>query len=243
LSSARVENGSEFPVRPVGPGLVSRQLVDLSVTISGQDLHGIAFAEECHTRAIAENGVVVITSRSLAADQEVFIQHDSRGRLARVIGQCNGDNYELCFTENDPSFWDISSTRDNVANELLPDDPTTDPPTATDPLLVANYDEFSDSMPPKPPPRTSERRRTPRITLRQAKACVVFPGTNPDIVELINISRGGLCFRSHRVYPVGGIICVAAPYTHGSTNVFVSGRIRRIVRDTWGGLYGVEYIG
>src|SRR4051812_20406770 len=172
LSVARLESASEFPDRPVPAGLVSCRIMQLTVTISGRDVHGIAFAEKCDTSAIAENGAVVSTSRSLAANQEVFIQHGSRERLARVIGECDGGNYELCFTESDPSFWEDCSDRDNTTNELLPDAPTTDPPTATDPLLVANYDEFSESMPPKPAVRTAERRRTPRITLRQAKACV-----------------------------------------------------------------------
>lgn len=78
--------------------------------------------------------------------------------------------------------------------------------------------------------------------MRQAKACVEVPGAHPDIVELINISPEVCAFAAHHIYPLAALILVAASYTHGSTNLFVTGRIGRIHRDAWGGLCGVEYV-
>ena len=122
------------------------------------------------------------------------------------------------------------------------DDPATEPPIAPDPLLVPHCDQFKIPIMPKPVATGIKRRRSRRITMRKAKACMDMPGSKPEVVELINVSRGGICFRSQSIYPVGASIKVAAPYTEGSTNLFVSGRIVRVQRDSWGdGVYGVEY--
>ena len=243
MSLAGIEGATEFPAGPPPTGLVSCEVMQLPVTVSGQDLKGIAFVDNCKTVAIAHNGAIVTIERTLGADQELFLRYETRERLARVISHSEASNYGLCFTKNDPQFWGTAVTScDGIAQDGPLNDFNNDPPTGTDPLLVPNYEEFENSMPVKSAVRTTERRRSPRIALRQAKACVEVPGAQPDVVELINISRGGLCFRSQRVYPVAGLILVAAPYTHGGTNLFVTGRIVRINRDAWGGLYGVEYV-
>jgi hypothetical protein len=97
-------------------------------------------------------------------------------------------------------------------------------------------------IPPKSEERRGERRRSPRIIIRQAKACVESLAAGQEVVELINISRGGLCFRSDRGYPLKTWIRVAAPYTPNNTNVFVQAKIVRITREVWGNLYGAEYV-
>jgi len=46
-----------------------------------------------------------------------------------------------------------------------------------------------------------------------------------DIVTCEDISRGGLRFRSRKTYAVKADIEVAAPYSPGSPNIFVRGKI------------------
>lgn len=90
--------------------------------------------------------------------------------------------------------------------------------------------------------KKSERRKHPRISMR-AQACVGQPGPHADIVEVVNVSRSGICFCSSRTYNEDSWIQVAVPYTKGAANIFVAGRIvraRKISRTVTE--YGVEYV-
>lgn len=93
----------------------------------------------------------------------------------------------------------------------------------------------------RPAPRP-ERRRHKRVSLPTAKACIERPDTEPDVAEVVNISKSGACIRSTIFYPIGSWIRIACPYTIGGSNIFQSGRVVRIA--TFGELreYGVEYV-
>lgn len=73
--------------------------------------------------------------------------------------------------------------------------------------------------------------------------CIGPVGLNADVVDVMNVSRGGVCFRSVRVYPQDTWVQVAVPYTANAANIFVAGRIVRS-RKLIDGLveYGVEYV-
>ena len=74
-------------------------------------------------------------------------------------------------------------------------------------------------------------------------ACVGPLGPRADIVDVENISLGGMCFRSSRTYREDSWVQVAVPYTEGAANIFVAGRIVRS-RKINNALteYGVEYV-
>jgi hypothetical protein len=167
----------------------------------------------------------------LGTEQEVFLRYKDQEVVAHIGGHAGAGNYGLCFAVSDPGFW---------GNVLV------EPLTETDPLLITNCEQFGHAIVPEIPPkseeRRGERRRSPRIIIRQAKACVESLAAGQEVVELINISRGGLCFRSDRGYPLKTWIRVAAPYTPNNTNVFVQAKIVRITREVWGNLYGAEYV-
>ncbi len=240
VSHVGFQSAGEYPVQPIPTALDSCQIRQLPVAVSGQDLTGIVFVDECSTTAIAPNGAIVTVNRPLGAGQVVFLRYGIRERLAQVIGHSAGGNYGLCFLRSEPEFWDTALHRDEIDEGPL-EDPATEPHIAPDPLLVPHCDQFEQPIAPKPAAARAERRRSRRITMRKAKACVEIPERESEIVELVDISRDGICFRSHCIYPVGVAIRVAAPYTEGSTNLFVSARIVRVQRDSWGGFYGVEY--
>jgi len=85
------------------------------------------------------------------------------------------------------------------------------------------------------------RRRHARISMKTV-ACVGQPGPHADVVDVVNVSRGGVCFQSSRTYAVDTWVQVAVPYTPGAANIFVAGRIVRS-RKMGSALfeYGVEY--
>lgn len=90
--------------------------------------------------------------------------------------------------------------------------------------------------------KKSEKRKHGRINMKTV-ACVGPVGPRADIVEVMNISRGGMCFRSSRTYREDSWIQVAVPYTEGAENIFVAGRIVRSRRiNNALTEYGVEYV-
>jgi hypothetical protein len=59
---------------------------------------------------------------------------------------------------------------------------------------------------------------------------------------VVNVSRGGVCFHSSRIYAQDTWIQIAVPYTPGAANIFVAGRIVRCRKlDKALIEYGVEY--
>lgn len=100
---------------------------------------------------------------------------------------------------------------------------TTAPPTE-----VADAD--------RPQPRMYQRVRV------KMKACISKPGLDDDIVNTINVSRGGVAVRSERVYATESWIQLAVPYTPAAANIFVPARI------VWRGdlegahQYGIKYV-
>ena len=73
-------------------------------------------------------------------------------------------------------------------------------------------------------------------------ACIGQPGPLADVVDVVNVSRGGVCFHSSRIYGEDTWVQVAVPYTPGSANIFVAGRIVRSRKmDNALIEYGVEY--
>jgi hypothetical protein len=94
------------------------------------------------------------------------------------------------------------------------------------------------------PPATGkkpDKRKYARISMKTV-ACIGPPGVHADVVAVVNVSRGGVCFHSSRIYGEDTWVQVAVPYTPGSANIFVAGRIVRSRKmDNALIEYGVEY--
>ena len=94
------------------------------------------------------------------------------------------------------------------------------PETASAPSLAA-------SAQPKPAPAPkaiANRREHPRAKI-DLKGCILFCGQETP-VQVTDMSRGGIRFRSRRNFADGVLVRVAVPYTPGAANIFVAGRIR-----------------
>jgi hypothetical protein len=91
---------------------------------------------------------------------------------------------------------------------------------------------------------TKNDRKHVRVQMK-ITACIRQPGfQGEEVVPVMNISRGGLCFVSGSVYFPGSNLEVAAPYTKGAANVFVPSRVVRVEKldSQKSTKYGVAYL-
>jgi PilZ domain len=91
--------------------------------------------------------------------------------------------------------------------------------------------------------RKADLRREPRREIRVTACVRCYQFGKDDLVDTRNVSRGGLCFASSRVYAPGWEIDVAVPYSTGGGNIFLSGKIARVqyLQTEKVKLYGVAY--
>jgi hypothetical protein len=98
------------------------------------------------------------------------------------------------------------------------------PEAAQEPESAA-VPEAVESEPESRPPLRAENRRKHVRTKVSFKGCVRSFASGDDIVSCEDISRGGLRFKSRKSYAVKTYVEVAAPYSPGSPNIFVRGKI------------------
>jgi hypothetical protein len=108
---------------------------------------------------------------------------------------------------------------------------------------IAEQLEAQAAAPPGPPPRTQNERKYGRVELDMV-ACMRHPQFGDEVVIPENLSRGGLCFKSRKLYSDGVIVEVAVPYSEGGANIFAPAKVVRRMRTDEEGfhVYGVEYI-
>jgi hypothetical protein len=115
-------------------------------------------------------------------------------------------------------------------------------PFKSDPNLVPFGEQIFEM---RPQTRTVNERRHKRLATQHSRACIRCAGRDDDMVEVLDISRGGLRFESPRYYEPGTAIEVATHYVEGGNNIFQQARIVRRIRDNgnhWNGEYGVQFV-
>lgn len=96
----------------------------------------------------------------------------------------------------------------------------------------------------KPTVRTADQRRYPRVPCRNVRAYIKTELDSGVIVDLINMSRGGVCFSSHAEFYPGTPVSIATHYMEGGQNIFQNGRIVRMQRSPSAraaGEYAIEF--
>jgi hypothetical protein len=96
----------------------------------------------------------------------------------------------------------------------------------------------------KPEGRTVNERRYPRIPCRNVKACIKTEQGPSVVVNLVNMSRGGLYFTSVMKFSPGTRVSVATHFMEGGHNIFQDGRIVRVQSRgsaTLPGEYAIEF--
>jgi hypothetical protein len=67
-------------------------------------------------------------------------------------------------------------------------------------------------------------KRKEKRTAMKVAACI-RDNLGEEVVECENVSRGGFCFKSRKIYPAETTIEAAVPYAKNSVNIFVAARI------------------
>lgn len=116
----------------------------------------------------------------------------------------------------------------------------------SEPAAAADDVAVEAILPPEPaatPAARQENRRKHVRTRVSFNACIRSFVFGDDIVTCEDMSRGGLRFKSRKLYIPNAQIEVAAPYSLGSQNIFVSARIVHVQELKVEKLFrcGVEY--
>ncbi|MDP9263717.1 MAG: PilZ domain-containing protein [Acidobacteriota bacterium] len=123
--------------------------------------------------------------------------------------------------------------------------PPPPPPESAVASLPSSPEAGAEPAPQAPPapPAAANRRRFTRTNLRKT-GCVRQPGSDPDVVQVLDMSRGGIRFESKRMYRKFSWVEIAVPYIGGgAAEVFVPGRIARVLEAKEGRhQYGIEYV-
>jgi hypothetical protein len=144
------------------------------------------------------------------------------------VYEANRYIYHACTRCDEPTIW----------NEIK-DDPT------------EWMREIAPSPPPLPPPpepsavpRTKNERRHNRIGCKLL-ACIRYASHFDDeVLEVNDVSKGGVCFTTRKYLAPGTKIEVAVPYSAGMANIFVPAEVVRLRPIPDKNLYecGAEYI-
>lgn len=122
-----------------------------------------------------------------------------------------------------------------------------EPTILGEPEVLTGADAYNQGFeaPKAPRSASSNDRKHQRISMRNTKACIRRSGYTDDVVDVLDLSRGGVHFLSFVDYYKSTMVEVAVPYTTGGANVFVPAEVVRIqCRPTSGipGDFGLRYI-
>lgn len=108
------------------------------------------------------------------------------------------------------------------------------PPAAPEPVVT---------LPAPPPKRTRNDRKHRRLDLK-ADVCIRHPQYGEEVVQTVNVSRGGFRFKSKRHYREDWVIEAALPYQRGGANIFAAAKIVHAGEEPSAGVnvFGVAYI-
>jgi len=268
FSSPKANTLSKLPANATK----NRICIGVPVDVSGMDLNGQDFLERTQTEYISCGGANLLLNRFLGPDQQITIRR-AGSRIeatARIIGQigirAHGFVYGIALTSAGSTFWGIhfppgsdatkatsircSCCMRNETAEL--NDIETSVLQANN-LLSRTCSECNaitfwqqcdscDSKPVSGMGSKPNRRKNIRTSMKAA-ACLCQPTGLRDVAGLLDISRGGISFRSTHSYTVHSWVELAVPYTEGGANIFVPGRIAW-ERPVSNGVreYGVQYV-
>lgn len=244
----------------------------IALEVVGTDASGHRFTETMRTELVSRYGGSLVSRHRLEPDTSLLIKRPLSGQetRVRVVGQVgirdHGHVYGVAFLDPETNFWGIyfppvAGASDSVARVFLQccdcqrqEVVTLDPMEFT--VFEANREithfclqcqigtrwRTVSAAQGKAAARAPQTPRMPRTRMRTI-ACVTQPGGVEDLTQVLDISRGGVCFRSKRQYAVNTWIQLAVPYTHGAANIFVAGRIvwHKETADSQH-TYGVQYV-
>lgn len=159
---------------------------------------------------------------------------ESENAVARVLLECTGCNArELTYL--DELELEVFEANCGLSRECSPCREVTS-------WVRAAQEDGQHLKRPAATKAGGNKRQQVRIRVSM-KACIRHAGFGDELVEVENVSRGGLCFVSPKRYHSGSAVEVALPYEHGAANVFVPARVVRGGEAPRGKQrYGVAYL-
>jgi hypothetical protein len=114
------------------------------------------------------------------------------------------------------TVWRVSSGQ--IKEEVISGEPEQrqESPVQANPEMISSVSTKRDPL---------ENKRKHRRTKVTFAACVRRPGFEDDVVVCEDMSRGGVRFKSRRVYFVDTPIEIAVPYSPGASSIFVPAQI------------------
>lgn len=205
-------------------------------------VYGLAFLNTTsdswgiHFPPMAEAAVVTIQMECCKCEacQSVYLNE-----IEFEVFRANAGLRRICSQCGDLTTW-------RLAEHV----PARKPPRYAEPQLDQQDEQprlvLRSQAPPPAEVATAQKPQTPKRRYRRLrmnlKACIAQPGSDDDVVNTINVSRGGILARSERAYPTDSWIQLAAPYTPAAANIFVPARIvwRAEVQGAY--QYGIKYV-
>jgi hypothetical protein len=89
-----------------------------------------------------------------------------------------------------------------------------------DALVVTGHESFL--------VKPAKERRHPRVPCRKVKACIKTEKAASVVVDVVNISRNGLCFLTFEQFCPGTAVSIATHYIEGGQNIFQNGQVIRV---------------
>lgn len=201
----------------------------LPIKLSGNNNDGGSFCDIAHTLDIGRTGARLGSVRRLfEVGEPVVVQYRHRKVEYKVVWtkslKPQSDHWIglRSIEQRDP--WGIYHS-----NTLL------DEAELTEMGNAHSADGSAEQLqaPPQEP-------RRPRTKMKMT-ACITQPGSE-TLVDVVNVSREGLCFRSAREFAPNTLVRVAAPFTPGGSNIFVIGRVTWSRATENGSEYGINYL-
>jgi PilZ domain len=241
LTIRRAGSKNEAKVRVVGQIGIEPDGNVYGVAITepalSQDFWGVYFpplkeAEDSLVRVLLECSGC--HGREVAPLNEIeFTVFEANDRIQRQCGKCRQQTYWR------QSFFD-ASTEQQPSAVVRPEARPTGPDLLMVELEVPPDKAVAVQLPVV---RDENRRRNKRVRVT-LKGCILL--TKPeeeDQIDVLDMSRTGIRFRSPRKYIDNMWVQVAVPYTRGAGNIFQPGRIAwRRTLDNNSFEYGLKYV-
>jgi hypothetical protein len=239
----RLDTNKEAEVRVVGQLGCESDLYTYGVAFldSAVNFWGIKFPVPSDT----EKKASVVSMMCSGCDTRETVEHSD---LESDVYLVNEGIMRYCRQCGSSTFWkraldvvEVDPTRLPVRVEVEEPSISAVTPAEESPVPETVAVTVEDA---KPAARAENRRKHVRTKV-SFKACVRSFTFGDDIVSCEDISRGGLRFKSRKPYTQNTEIEVAAPYSPGTQNIFVRGKIVHVVELKEERSYrcGVEYAG
>ncbi len=175
-------------------------------------------------------GVQFTNTSGSAFWQVEFPAQSAQAGVGRTVLQCSQCSSQVTVDLSEIELMIFESTQalSHGCSRCLRETLWHAPLTLSEPGLVTGSAAYDLAPPPPAPKRTQNQRRYPRLAVRNTKACLKRAGFPEDVVEVLDLSRGGIRFRSFVDYQVDTRFEVAVPYTEGGANIFTQARLVRV---------------